>query len=514
MATPPNQNDDEDPWKPVLSSPAAQDSRPDIGDTRTMLRIGSGLEVGEVASADDTDVASDIAVLLTQTLRHQPHRVDLWMMRFEVYRAQGMKAQFAAAVYEALAARLGPALDWHGVTRLWQELAPDEPLPTGMPPAPVPSATAPPPAPAPAPATAPASRTDAAAPPSPTLPPSPRPPPRPPSPPAAPGRRRFSDFALQTAPRALDALTQSYRGLRARPDFYDKFLAAISPMLQRPSPLQRAEFLPGVANRLFLKREDRREVTPAFENAVAQAWVAKALGKSELVVASEYEGHARAVAAVAARLHMPCTAYLSRADFTGQPRLVQELEQLGCSLQIAAEADARYAALRHWQSVPGCHFAQSLGAGPHPYPAITSDFQSLLGRETEAQYRALGGTAAPAAVLAARDSRADALGFLLSYLSRPQVALYCLEAPASAGGEGRGPWSGTYRERRREHAWLRGSGRLHYVAIDDADAHRAQDELQEHEGIAIALDDARALAQAQALARSGEVAGDLLVLLA
>lgn len=414
--------------------------------------------------------AASVNALLVQLLERQPERVDLWQMRFDVCHAQQMVEGFAIAVCDARErSSVSAQLDWAAIERQWQALSPGQPLPR-----------------------------------------------------VRPGvielrshAERFHDCAPDVAGQALAVLGREYQALRQQPDFHARFLQALSRPLQRGTPLvPAAHLLKGCGSgvRLFLKREDRRRVAPEFENALAQAWVARALGKQSLVAANEHPAHALALAAVSARLRMPCTLFLSREDFLHQVDLVVQLQARGVDLQIVPEDDPRSAALSHWVARHRDAHLVLLGAGPDPYPDIIGDFQSLLARETAEQYTALVSQPPPRrSLIAGMESRADALGFLLD--PQPQLARVCV-TPALPTPPQAGRWSGAYRARRREHATLRASGQVTYLAVEDEAMCEAQAQLKAAEGIDLAAEEARPLALALHRARTATAPQDFIVLIA
>jgi tryptophan synthase beta chain len=156
--------------------------------------------------------------------------------------------------------------------------------------------------------------------------------------------------------------------------------------------------------------------------------------------------------------------------------------------------DTREEAVRYWKGVKGCcHLALSFALGPDPYPQINQDFQSLLGHETDLQLRAKRGEAHPRAMISSLHSDADAIGFNLMYLNRPEVALHCAEPEHPA------PWSPSprlrpYNNAVREHTWLRSLGRIRHVPISDAKAEVAREQMRLYEKIDVSLEDARAVA--------------------
>lgn len=444
-----------------------------IEETHSLVRgIRPTMEVEHVDIEAGSDLAGDIALLLQQTIQAQPARGDLWLMLFDVYRAQGNRDLFRRAARNARAQPVAnQALDWSAVEGLWAAFNEGEPLDQP----PEPAAQAPEPAAA---AEAPA---------------------------AAPRKRRLGDMALGEAQAPLERLAARYRELRQEARFHERVFAAIAPVLQRPTPLVQLPLAVSGSEqaRVLIKREDSRQTTPEFENAVVQASIAKLLHKSALLCSNEFKQHSLAVARVAEVQQMPCTVFLRRQDLRDDLSLLTELTQHGARIEVTDEDDARSAALRHWASVEqSTHFVHSLGAGPHPYALLANDFHALLGHETLMQYRQRPGARSLFPVLvAATQSRADSIGFILPFLRETSVELALIE-PADEPAEERGlkAWSGAYRERRREHAWIKGSGRVKYPEVSAGEGVRVQQYLRSQLKAELALDDARAVAHAMQIA--------------
>lgn len=462
----PVQVEDDDPWRAVTRGTleALRTQAPSLADTNALLRNPAGaVEVREAGAG------SGIAELLSRSIAHEPLRADLWLMRFEVYRAEGLKEEFLRRSSEAIAnPALSARLDWAAVLRMWDALAPGEPLPGA------PQVVA---------------KVE-----------------------EGPARRRFADQAAQLAAAPLAQLARAYSELRARPGFIRDWSAATFKPLRRPTALEPCTLFAPPAHApqrgVFLKREDRRNVPPDFENAVAQVHLARALGRSKIVSGNDLDAHAIALATVASGQGLGCTLFLAPEDLDGKPALVEQLTRSGAKLLTGESgADPRLAALRHWAAAPyKAHLALSLGTGPQPYATMASDFQSLLGRETDAQYRALG-RSAPRVLVAPLHGRADAIGFILPYLPHAAFTLVIVEPPSAPPPSGARAW----RDRAREHRWLRATGRVRYVTIADAQAHAVRERAAAHE-LDLSVEGARALACAEELYAAADSAADVCVL--
>jgi tryptophan synthase beta chain len=179
-------------------------------------------------------------------------------------------------------------------------------------------------------------------------------------------------------------------------------------------------------------------------------------------------------------------------------------------------SDPREGALRLWQKSLGhAYLALSLGTGPSPYPAMVNNFQALLGRETELQLRAMAANGRPRTMIAAVQSEADSIGFMLPQLSRDQVEL--MYAEPDPGGIAW--WRPSNRLRFyngaiREHAWLRGLGRIEHVAIPESQSWDAQRQLAALEKVAVSLEDARAIALTKLMIQRDPNPRDFVVLVA
>ncbi len=489
--------DGDDPWAKLARENRAaatgeHAANLELGDTGRWL-------VAPDSAEENTGPSTEILQLVTLSLEAAPERADLWMMRFDVQKTLGLKREFASAMVEAWRnPRLYREMNWPVVRALWDELAPGEPLPEGVK-LPPDGATASGATPAsPHPATTPSARSG--------------------------GRtRRFADLAAQIAGRELAVLSKAYAALQARPGFMEECAKRVAPMLKRPTPLQGAEQLSkmnGGKGRILLKREDLRTVTPEEENATAQAFVALKLGRPTVITGNDVDGHSLALARVAAGFQLRSIVVVRPDDFQNKAQLMIQLREAGAQIEVMNGIgmignDPREAALRLWQKLIGsAHLALSLGTGPSPYPAMTHNFQSLLGRETDLQTRALG-TERPRTLVAAVQSEADSIGFMLPQLGRREVEL--VYAEPDPGGVA--SWRPSARLRAyngaiREHAWLKATGRITHVPIPDAQARLAQQQILAAEKINVSLEDARAIALVALLAQRDPKPRDFIVLVA
>jgi tryptophan synthase beta chain len=461
-----------------------------LGDTGRHLR-GDRTEALQI---EGPGPSTEILQLVNESLASEPERADLWTMRFEVQKTLGLKREFAEAMAVAFRnPRLWRQLDWNLIGAMWREVAPGEALPEGVR---LPEPVAQSQGSAPAITTAPGTARD----------------------------RRFSDVANRIASRELAVLAKAWAALQARPGFLEEFARKVAPLLRRPTPLHLAENLTRIAGnantRIFLKREDRRAVTPEQENATAQCYVAALMGRPTVITGNDVDAHALALAEVAPRFSLRCIVVVRPADLDQKTGLIGQLRAHGAQVEAmdggGLGGDPREGAVRLWlKSMGYAHLALSLGTGPSPYPAMVNNFQSLLGRETELQLRATAGDGRERTLVAAVQSEADSIGFMLPQLGRTGVEL--MYAEPDPGGIS--SWRPSARLRAyngavREHAWLRGLGRVEHVAIPDAQAAAARQQLERAEGVVASLEDARAVALAALLAQRDRAPRDYVVLVA
>ena len=309
----------------------------------------------------------------------------------------------------------------------------------------------------------------------------------------------------------------------------------------RPTPLTFANRLSQRCGgaRIALKREDLLHTgAHKLNNALGQVLLAKRMGKARVVAETGAGQHGVATAAAAAKLGLPCRVYMGVTDMARQASNVARMRLLGAEV-VAVDSgsrtlkDAINDAMRDWtENVATTHYVLGSALGPHPYPAMVREFQSVIGREARAQFRRLAGRD-PRAAVACVGGGSNAIGLFSAYLSS-RVALYGVEA----GGRGRGPgqhaarFSGgavgvlhgtrtmllqdeagqvspthsvsaglDYPAVGPEHASLHDAGRVTYAKVSDAEVLDAFALLCETEGILPALESAHAVAFAAKLAR-------------
>ncbi|WP_108125429.1 tryptophan synthase subunit beta [Saccharospirillum mangrovi] len=348
-------------------------------------------------------------------------------------------------------------------------------------------------------------------------------------------------FASETLMDALDELSAMYTKLKDDPDFRAEFDKDLAHYVGRPSPLYFAERLTqkwGGAD-IYLKREDLNHTgAHKVNNTIGQALLAKYSGKPRVIAETGAGQHGVATATVAARLGLECVVYMGAEDVERQKLNVYRMRMLGATVIPVTSGtqtlkDAMNEAMRDWvTNVDNTYYIIGTVAGPHPYPTLVRDFNSIIGREARRQIQEQAG-ALPDALVACVGGGSNAIGLFWEFLNDKGVAMYGVEAggrglsgnehaaPLSKGRPGvlhgnrtyimaddDGQIMGThsvsagldYPGVGPEHAWLKDSGRAQYVAATDDEALDAFRELTRTEGIMPALESSHAVAYAKKLA--------------
>ena len=290
---------------------------------------------------------------------------------------------------------------------------------------------------------------------------------------------------------------------------------------------------------IYLKREDLNHTgAHKVNNTVGQAMLARRMGKKRVIAETGAGQHGVASATVAARYGMECVVYMGAEDIQRQAINVYRMRLLGAEV-VAVESgsktlkDALNEAMRDWvTNVDDTFYIIGTVAGPHPYPAMVRDFQSVIGREARAQVLEQTGRL-PDALVACVGGGSNAIGLFHPFLNDAGVAMYGVEgggdgvesgrhaAPLCAGRPGVLHGNRTYLMEDNdgqitethsvsagldypgvgpEHAWLKDTGRAQYVAATDQEALQAFHALTRTEGIIPALESSHALAYANKLA--------------
>ncbi len=348
-------------------------------------------------------------------------------------------------------------------------------------------------------------------------------------------------FVAETLIHALDELRQQYARYRCDADFIAEFEYELEHYVGRPSPIYHArrwsERLGGA--QIYLKREDLNHTgAHKINNCIGQALLARRLGKPRVIAETGAGQHGVAAATVAARFGMDCVVYMGSEDIERQAQNVFRMKLLGAEV-VPVESgsktlkDALNEAMRDWvTNVENTFYIIGSVAGPHPYPMMVRDFQSVIGRECLTQMPQLAGRQ-PDMVIACVGGGSNAMGIFYPYLAHSAVKLVGVEAAGeglatgrhaaslSAGRPGVLHGNRTYLLQNAdgqiaathsvsagldypgvgpEHAWLKDSGRASYVAVTDDEALAAFNTCCRIEGIIPALESSHALAYAAQLA--------------
>lgn len=359
-------------------------------------------------------------------------------------------------------------------------------------------------------------------------------------------RGHFGDyggrFVSETLIDSLDHLDREYRRLRDDPQFRARVEHDLEDYVGRPTPLYHADRLSrenGGAS-IWLKREDLCHTgAHKVNNTIGQALVAHFLGKPRVIAETGAGQHGVATATVAARLGLKCKVYMGAEDVRRQSINVYRMKLLGAEVEAVEGGtrtlkDAMNEALRDWvTNVDDTFYIIGTVAGPHPYPMMVRDFQSVIGREARRQHLEKTGQL-PDALVACVGGGSNAIGLFYPFLTDESVAMYGVEAgghgietgqhaaPLSAGRPGvlhgnrtylmedeNGQISSThsvsagldYPGVGPEHSWLKDIGRAHYVSVTDDEAMEAFRTLTAVEGIMPALETAHGIAYALKLAK-------------
>jgi len=339
----------------------------------------------------------------------------------------------------------------------------------------------------------------------------------------------------------LQELTEAYMAAREDPDFHRELQELLRTYVGRPTPLffarRLTEHLGGA--KIYLKREDLCHTgAHKINNALGQALLAKRMGKTRVIAETGAGQHGVATATACALLGLQCVIYMGTEDMRRQALNVFRMQLLGAEVR-GVEAgsrtlkDAISEALRDWVTyVETTHYLLGSVLGPHPYPMIVRDFQSLIGRETREQILECEGRL-PDVLVACVGGGSNAIGLFYEFLAEPQVRMIGVEAGgrghalgehAARFASGRpGVLHGTYTYVLQdedgqialthsvaagldyaavgpEHAYWRDRGRIAYVSVSDREALDAFQLLARLEGILPALESAHALAYACRLA--------------
>ena len=348
-------------------------------------------------------------------------------------------------------------------------------------------------------------------------------------------------YVAETLMPALLELEEAYAAASQDPEFQKEFEYYLKQYVGRPSPLYFAERLTEKLGgaRIYLKREDLNHTgAHKVNNTVGQALLARRMGKRRVIAETGAGQHGVATATVAALFGMDCEVFMGREDIRRQSLNVFRMKLLGAKVHevnsgTATLKDAMNDALRHWVThVRDTFYVIGTVAGPHPYPMLVRDFQSVIGRESREQIMEAEGRL-PDVAVACIGGGSNAMGMFYPFLEDSSVRLVGVEAAGlgvssgkhaasiSAGSVGVLHGNKTYLLQDDqgqiqhahsisagldypgvgpEHAHLHDIGRVEYVSITDDEALAAFRMLTELEGIIPALESAHAVAQVVKLA--------------
>ncbi len=349
-------------------------------------------------------------------------------------------------------------------------------------------------------------------------------------------------FVPETLVSAVEALTEAYFEARQDPAFRAELTRLLVHYVGRPTPLWEAARLGAASGgaRVFLKREDLTHTgAHKINNALGQALLAKRMGARRLIAETGAGQHGVASATAAALLGMDCVVYMGTEDMARQALNVFRMRLLGAEVRgvdsgSATLKDAINEAMRDWvATVADSYYLLGSALGPHPYPLMVREFQSVIGQEARAQILAQVGRL-PDAVVASVGGGSNAMGIFDAFVDDAGVRLIGVEAGGEAitigrhaarfAGGAEGVFQGTrtwllqdadgnvtathsvsagldYAAVGPEHAWLQSTGRAEYAWADDRAALAAFESLARLEGIVPALESAHAVAHVAALGR-------------
>ena len=357
-------------------------------------------------------------------------------------------------------------------------------------------------------------------------------------------------FVPETLTAALDEFDAAYRAVRRDREFHRELDGILSEFVGRPTPLTEVPRFAASCGRfrLFLKREDLNHTgAHKINNAVGQALIAKRMGKARIIAETGAGQHGVATATACALLGLQCVVYMGEVDMARQELNVFRMRLLGAEVRPVASGsrtlkDAINEAIRDWvTNVRTTHYIIGSVLGPHPYPMVVRDFQSVIGREALAQLRKRVGRV-PDVAIACVGGGSNAIGLFYEMLKHESIRLIGVEAGGRSGklgdhaarfsGGAVGVLHGTrsmvlqdefgqiaethsisagldYPSIGPEHAYLQQIGRIEYHDCDDALALDAFHKLSETEGIIPALESSHALGW---LMRNGSsIASDAIV---
>ena len=350
-------------------------------------------------------------------------------------------------------------------------------------------------------------------------------------------------FIAETLMDAVTELKEAYEKYKDDADFIAEFKDDLKHYVGRQTPLYCAKNLSkhGGGATIYLKREDLNHTgAHKINNTIGQILLAKRMGKTRIIAETGAGQHGVATATVAARLGLKCVIYMGEVDVARQALNVYRIKLLGAQVVSVSSGsktlkDALNEAMRDWvTNIDDTFYIIGTVAGPHPYPMMVRDFQSIIGQEAKQQFETqVGGL--PDALVACVGGGSNAIGLFYPFIDDKSVAMYGVEAagfgldkpenhaaPLCKGSVGILHGNRTYLMQNSsgqiieghsisagldypgvgpEHAYLKDSKRAKYVAITDEQALEAFDLLTKKEGILPALESSHAVAYSVKLAQ-------------
>jgi tryptophan synthase beta chain len=351
-------------------------------------------------------------------------------------------------------------------------------------------------------------------------------------------------FVSETLTHAIEELKEAYAKYQHDPTFVAEFQSELAHFVGRPSPIYHAARMSSEMGgaQIYLKREDLNHTgAHKINNTIGQAMLAKRMGKPRVIAETGAGQHGVATATICARYGLECVVYMGSEDVKRQSPNVYRMKLLGATV-VPVESgsrtlkDALNEALRDWvTNVENTFYIIGTVAGPHPYPMMVRDFQSVIGQECIAQMPTMHQGTQPDAVIACVGGGSNAMGIFYPYIPFEKTRLIGVEAAGEGLDSGRHSASlqkgapGVLHGNRTyilqdnngqitathsisagldypgvgpEHAFLKDIGRAEYVGITDQEALDAFHYLCRTEGIIPALESSHAVAYAMKLAKT------------
>jgi len=348
-------------------------------------------------------------------------------------------------------------------------------------------------------------------------------------------------FVAETLTHALAELNDAYARYSHDPEFLEEFRYELAHFVGRPSPVYHAKRWSELAGgaQVFFKREDLNHTgAHKINNVIGQALLARRMGKQRIIAETGAGQHGVATATICARFGLECVVYMGAEDVKRQAQNVYRMKLLGATV-VPVESgsktlkDALNEAMRDWvTNIENTFYIIGTVAGPHPYPMMVRDFQSVIGEECRVQMPEMTGRQ-PDYVIACIGGGSNAMGIFYPYIDEAGVKLVGVEAAGEGLDSGKHAASLTagfpgvlhgnrtyllqdtngqiiethsvsagldYPGVGPEHAWLKDSARAEYVSITDDEALAAFHDCCRIEGIIPALESSHAIAYAVKLA--------------